>query len=329
MKREYSFYKPVSQMKFKVLLYKWLQSKRYQVRTQTYYKYEELIQKHISPHLGDIEVEKISSLHINEFIQTCQTRGNLVSGKPLSNSYIRTMLYVIGAAYTYGENKEFFDMRSSCRTLSKQTYKKELVVLSELEQVQLHKFLVEHLNASTLGILISLHLGLRIGEICALHWSNIDFNTQTLKIDHTVIRTRAVNAEDGVKKTILQIGMPKTRSSQRTLPIPTFLFSKIEEVFQNDKFEYLLGDAPLDPRTYQYRFKRYLKDCNITAVNFHVLRHTFATKCVESGMDVKTLSEVLGHSNVQITLNTYVHSSLNLKRKELEKLSFQSDTYIS
>ena len=172
-----------------------------------------------------------------------------------------------------------------------------------------------------LGILLSLCCGLRIGEICALKWSDIDIENGTLYINKTVQRLKKEKADQ--KKTELVISSPKSISSIRIIPLPMFLIEYLSEFKKNNVNEsYVISGSIniFEPRSYQYYFKAFLQRENIRIFNYHILRHTFATRCIEKGVDIKSLSELLGHSNVNITLDKYVHPSLEQKRFQLEKL---------
>ena len=150
--------------------------------------------------------------------------------------------------------------------------------------------------------------GLRIGEICALRWSDIDLDKQLLFVNKTAQRLRTNN------KTYVKLTAPKTENSIRVIPLPTFLVKKLAE-FRTDNNCFLLSgtDRIVEPRCLSYRFKRILKDANLPSVKFHSLRHTFATNCLQQKFDIKTLSEILGHANVNVTMKIYVHSSLERK----------------
>ena len=202
--------------------------------------------------------------------------------------------------------------------------KRELEVLSVFDQNRLESALLNNINETKLGILISLNTGLRIGEVCALSWNDIDFENQIFHIRSTVARVKSDDERNGTTKLI--IDKPKTKSSLRDIPIPSKLIPILVFMKQRATGIYVVSNNNcfISPRTYEYRYHKILDDCNIPSVNYHTLRHTFATRCIEVGVDVKTLSEILGHANVSITLNTYVHSSMELKRQQLEKLSILS-----
>ena len=156
-----------------------------------------------------------------------------------------------------------------------------------------------------------MYSGLRIGELCALTWDDIDFKNGVVRVSKALQR---VPDKSGKGKTALIVTSPKSKTSVRDIPVPAFVLDILK---QNGRSGYILSgtNKSVEPRTMQNRFKAVLKDCGVRCANFHLLRHTYATVCIESGFDAKTVSELLGHSNVNITLNRYVHSSMEMKKK--------------
>lgn len=199
--------------------------------------------------------------------------------------------------------------------------KRKIQILSKKEKDKLEKYCLEENNLKTLGILICLNTGIRIGELCALKWENINLEERKIYIKKTIERVY-IKKE---KKTKIIIDTPKSNSSIREIPINNKLYEILKKMKgKSKKNEYVLTGSDthyIEPRNYQYYFKVILKKSKIKAsYKFHALRHTFATICIEIGMDIKSLSEILGHADVSVTLNVYVHSSDKLKRKFLEKL---------
>ena len=164
-----------------------------------------------------------------------------------------------------------------------------------------------------------MYSGLRIGELCALKWSDIDFENGIVRVSKALQR---VPDKLGKGKTKIAITSPKSKTSVRDIPVPFFILDLLEQEKRSGEF-YVLSrtSKPMEPRTMQNRFKAILKNCGIRNANFHLLRHTYATVCIESGFDAKTVSELLGHSNVNITLNRYVHSSMETKRRCVDRLN--------
>lgn len=198
--------------------------------------------------------------------------------------------------------------------------KKDLCILDIYQQRKLEEYLSIDADHTKIGIFISLHTGMRIGEICALSWDNIDFSNNIIHVRSTIARVRDDTSEKSNSKLILDT--PKTLASIRDIPISTYLLTFLSQMKKHAKSSFVVSDklSFVSPRTYEYRFHKILKECGLPSINYHALRHTFATRCIEAGVDVKSLSEILGHANVGITLNTYVHSSIEMKRQQLEKM---------
>jgi len=185
----------------------------------------------------------------------------------------------------------------------------------------LETYIKMNMDFTKLGVLISLHTGMRIGEVCALSWDDIDLKAKVVHVRHTISRIR--NEEPDSTKYKLVIETPKTESSVRDIPLTPYLISALIILKSGTVSPYVISSDStfVNPRTYEYRYKKILKDCNMQQFNYHVLRHTFATRCIEAGMDIKSLSELLGHADISFTMKKYVHPSLDLKRMHIEKMT--------
>ena len=198
---------------------------------------------------------------------------------------------------------------------------RELHVLSQRDQRILYSYLYENPSFHNIGILICLLTGLRIGEVCALCWEDISFSDHTIYVHQAAQRIQGNESPE--RKTKVLITTPKSASGKRIIPIPENLETLLKSI-NSSKSGFVLSEDGLhimEPRVLQYHFKRVLKELNIEEVNFHILRHTFATRCVELGFDVKSLSEILGHASVSITMNKYVHPSMALKHENMQRIS--------
>lgn len=195
-------------------------------------------------------------------------------------------------------------------------------VLTLLEEEALVRVLLDDIDQYKFGVMLSLYTGIRIGELCALQWDNLCLPSATLKVRKTMQRIQDKNV-GATSKTRVIITEPKSQCSIRDIPLPVFILELARRFESSPKTFVLSGDKSryVEPRTMQNRFKKYIRDSGIADANFHTTRHTFATRCVEVGFDIKTLSEILGHANVNITLNRYVHSSFDLKCSNMSKLS--------
>lgn len=303
-------------MLFKELLNRWLQNNKIRYKQSTYSKYKYMIDKHIIPIIGDMKVTDVNVPMINTFLGNKMKDGGLHDDKGLSPAYVRTMALIINAALNYAIIEE---IRSPIKSeIFKPSVKQcKITTLSHAEYNHLSEYCQEHLNYTSIGILIALNTGLRVGEICALRWKDIDTDSHLLRVNNTVSRIK--NNED---KCSWIMETPKTASSLRDIPISETLMSALLQISRLSDSDYIVSENEnfVNPRTFEYRYHKEICASKVTNVNFHALRHTFATRCVEGGMDIKTLSEILGHSNVSITLNTYVHSSLELKKSQIEKV---------
>jgi integrase len=191
------------------------------------------------------------------------------------------------------------------------------------EQRLIEKTVIDSHDKRLLGILLCFYTGIRLGEVCGLKWGDIDFEAGAMVVVRTVSRVKDFNGTE--KKTSLMIGTPKSAHSIRKIPLPGFLLDFACKFRMDSANEncFVLSDeeTPLDPREFQKLFQVTLKRSGVKSRKFHAIRHTFATRALELGVDIKTLSEILGHSNVSITLNIYAHSMFDQKKKAIEKLN--------
>ena len=199
--------------------------------------------------------------------------------------------------------------------------RKQIDRISDTEQKQLIDYLKANMSLTAFGILLSLCMGLRIGELCGLKWEDVDFQHKILHIRRTVQRITSAN---GNRRTKIVISVPKSATSFRDIAIPDALMEYFRMFRDKADFFILSGaDKPVEPRTMQYRYKKILRSAEIGNHNYHKLRHTFATNCAEHGFDVKTLSAVLGHSSVNLTLNRYVHPDVVYQRRMINSMCRQ------
>lgn len=302
-------------------LIRWLQSKKIQVKDSTYIRYRNIIGSHIIPELGKYPINKIGTSMMEGFVYNKLTYGRLDGKGGLSPKTMSDMLTIIKESFKYAQNS---GANTICRfdEISFKQKSQEMRVLSVVEQQQLLSVLFNDFDRSKMGVFICLYTGIRIGELCALQWKDISFSEKVIVITHTMQRLQN-DDPNSMHKTKIVISKPKSKASLRTIPLPDFVIKAIKP-FIGSPNDYVLSGgckAVIEPRTMQNRFKKYLKEGNISDANFHSLRHTFATRCVEVGFDVKTLSEILGHSSVKITMDRYIHSSMEFKRSNMEKLT--------
>lgn len=306
---------------FKDVSMKWLESQREVVKESTYAKYFNVVYKYLIPYFGELSIIDINVEKINDFSNyLLKSGGGKKAGlAPKTVIDITSILKnILNSSKRYGISTEYnlhtFKIKKR-RNLS-------LKILSTTEQVTLVDYLLSDLTEKNLGIIICLFTGIRIGELCALKWNDISLTDRTFFIHSTMQRIQNVNSSKGPKTKII-ITTPKSICSTRIIPITNSILTVLKKFYTNQIGYVLTGsdDKYMEPRVMQRYFQKIINLLSIEKVSFHALRHTFATRCVENGMDIKILSEILGHSSVNITMNCYVHPSMELKRKQMEKIS--------
>lgn len=306
---------------FQKVLELWMITECATLKKSTQMRYQYLIDKHILPDLGHLKIDKIDTLALGTFMEKKLCSGSLDKKSGLSAAYVRSIMLIVDAALRFGITAGLCPPKA-IHVRKPTASKKEISILDLADQKKLESAFRNHPDRTKLGILLSLEMGLRIGEVCALRWEDIDLETNVIHVRATVVRIK--NPDCGsLQKSVLAIDCPKTKASIRDIPIPSMLIPFLLNLKYQDSSGFVISNTVgfISPRTYDYRYHRILEDCGIPPVNYHALRHTFATRCIEAGVDVKSLSEMLGHANVSITLNTYIHSSMELKRTQIEKLA--------
>lgn len=300
----------------------WLQSSRINIKESTYARYAHLVDTHIRPALGKYQLCRISTQLVEGFIEKQLNHGRLNNGGALSPKTVTDILTIVKSSIEYASYNNL-NVICNLRKLTIKKKEREMRVLCRSEQDALVKVLMYETDLYKFGVLLSLYTGIRIGELCALQWEDLCVASATLKVRKTMQRIQDT-AIGAATKTKVIITEPKSQCSVRDIPLPQFLVKLAKQFSDQPKVFILSGDKNkyVEPRTMQNHFKTYIKESGINDANFHALRHTFATRCVEVGFELKSLSEILGHANVNITLNRYVHSSFDLKCSNMNKLTF-------
>ena len=281
-------------------------------KTKTCERYSEIIEKHLKVKLGEYELEELSPIVIQKYITELMQSGNLTTGKGLAANSVNGIITVIQnslkLAYTLGELKEY----TADKIRRPKTKEKEVSCFSLAEQKKIEQAVLSSKKRKFIGIVICLYSGLRIGELLALTWADIDFTKGTLTVNKTCHDGRGENGN------LCRItDLPKTTSSKRMIPLPKQLLPVLKEYKRKSISEYVVESEKGEPptvRSYQRTFELLQKRLHIERKGFHSLRHTFATRALECGMDVKTLAEILGHKNATVTLNRYAHSLMEHKQ---------------
>ena len=283
----------------------WLNAVVNRVKESTLANYRNKFEKHILPEFGDIPCADLTAGRINAFINKKLADG-------LSASYVRDIFTIFKTMLKYAQEEYGFKLSLKNVVLPK-AERKQVEKISDTEQKKLVSYLKANMSLTAFGILLSLFMGLRIGELCGLKWEDVDFQNKILHIRRTVQRISSAN---GNRKTKIVISAPKSATSFREIAIPDALM-KYFEMFRSEANHFILSgtDKPVEPRTMQYRYKKILQSAEVENHNYHKLRHTFATNSAEKGFNVKALSAVLGHSSVTLTLNRYIHPDRTYERR--------------
>ena len=294
----------VTDLTVKELATEWLFISSNRIKESTAANYRMKLGKHILPALGDRNCCELKSKDIYGFIENKLGQG-------LSARYVSDIVIIIKSMFRYACRE--YGIRNILEGIvMPKKPKTEARMLNKEQRKKLSAYISQEKNLTTLGVALSLYVGMRIGELCALQWQDIDIENKTLTVSKTIQR---IQCFDGKRKTKLIITEPKSINSNRTIPIPDFLIPMIKQFKDRQSAFVLSGNCkPIEPRTMQYRFKKVLEKAGLPDINYHSLRHLFATSAIEIGFDIKTLSEILGHSSVEVTLNRYVHSSMDRKR---------------
>ena len=292
----------------------WLSLNCPRLRESTYVKYQTALGKYIKPLLCELAPELFNSQIVGHFSRILQQEHHLAAKS------MKDILLILHSIFQYIQ-RQYPGIMPEVKIVYPKDEPREIRVLSCAEQKCLTNFLLTDLDLCKLGVLMSLWTGIRIGELCALRRDHVLLDAQEIRIDATMQRLKATESEAHTRTAIV-IGPPKSASSIRAIPIPKQALNLCKQLLPEDPDTYFLTGTRryMEPRTLQCRFRRYTEACSLATVHFHTLRHTFATRCIEAGFEIKALSEVMGHANASITINRYVHCSMDLKWKNMEKV---------
>ncbi len=300
-------------MKYKEWLDNWLVNYIQPTsKHRTYTRYSEIVKQHLASRMGELDLSELTPFTLQRFVTDLTVSGNLKTGKGLSANTVNSMITVIQnslkTAYALGYISEY----NADKIKRPKPLEKKVECFSSAEQKQIEKYILDSDKEKLFGILLCLYTGLRLGELLALEWTDVDLVKAELNVNKTCHDGKD---EDGVFGRITDT--PKTSSSIRAIPIPKQLLPMLKHAKRKSHSRYVVsnGDKGIAFRSYQRTFESILRKLNIPHRGFHSLRHTFATRALECGMDVKTLSEILGHKNPTVTLSRYTHSLMKHKKE--------------
>lgn len=301
----------MKQMTVREIALAWSKEKKNYVKHSTYSVYSLILERHIIPAFGDL----------SEVSESCVQRFALGKLDSLSEKGVKDVLMVLKMVMRFGERKGMTLYHEWDVRFPTQKESKGMQVLTVRQQKKLMTYLYNNFSFRNLGILICMHTGLRIGEVCALRWSDIDLVQEVIHVSRTVERVYSIEGEK--RTSTLVFGSPKSISSNRDLPISKELMRvlhPLSRLVRRNTYVVSNGDRPTEPRALRYSFYKVLTLVGLPHIRFHGLRHTFATRCIESGCDYKTVSVLLGHSTVNITLNLYVHPGMEQKQRCINQM---------
>lgn len=290
----------------------WKADKKQYVKKSSFSAYTLLIENHLIPIFGDkYEIEEAD---VQSFVLLKLEAG-------LSQKTIKDILIVLKMILKFGAKYKWLTYTPFDIQFPTEREKHNIEVLTRTDQKKIMNYIQEHFTFRNLGVYICLSSGMRIGEVCALTWEDVDTDNGVINVNRTIQRIYVI--EDGTRKTELILDTPKTKNSIREIPISKDLL-RILKPFKkivNPAFFVLTNDAkPTEPRTYRSYYKNLMRELKMPELKFHGLRHSFATRCIESNCDYKTVSVLLGHSNISTTLNLYVHPNMEQKKKAIEQM---------
>ena len=306
-------------MKYKEWLQEWLENYiEPTAKSRTFSRYSEIVNQHIIPHLGKYEIKELSPSVLQHYVTELLTSGNLKTGKGLAVNLVNAIINVVQNSIKTAFNLGYIKEHSADRIKRPKPVEKEITCFTPQEQKQIEQAVLNGKKEKMFGVMLCLYSGLRLGELLALKWEDIDMQKGLLTVSKSCYDGKR---KDG--KYVRIEDTPKTPSSRRVIPLPKQLIPLLRTNKLKSSSGYVVSsnNAPISSvRSYQRSFSLLQKKLKIPHRGFHSLRHTFATRALECGMDVKTLSEVLGHKNPTVTLNRYVHSLMEHKKEMMNRL---------
>lgn len=313
---------------YQALSEKWLEHEKLNIKQSSYDAYEYMLRQYVLPKFGHRLITEMTREEAEEWLTWLLSEGKSVKRRKdgtlpekggLSYSMVTNIVIVLKSVMAYGE--ELYHIENPLRRIKwpkPRNYRRDRVFT--------HREWNIFMNAvkqcrHTEAIETAMYTGLRLGEVCGLQRGDIDLNERTVTVKRNIVRLKA---HEGERKTKLEATTPKTEQSRRTIPYPDVLHEILAGVcLGKENGDYLFGETKrvfMNPKTLTMRYYKVLETGGLRNVSFHTLRHTFATRCIEGGMDIKTLSEILGHSSVKLTLDRYVHSSMDFKKEQINRV---------
>jgi integrase len=304
----------------KNLIKKWLLETKQTVKESTYNSYKNTMQNHIINKLGNYRISELNNKILQNYVLALLKNGRTDGKGGLSINVVKHIVMLLKMTLKKTVSDEISFNKIFLLKFPHDYKSKKIDVLSSEEQKAMIKIIQTDLNYKTMGILFCLNTGLRIGELCALQWKDVDLNSRLVHIKRTVQRIYTNNILNNKKSKVI-FSFPKTKNAYRDIPLSSILINLLKQIkFTKNDFLLSGGKKYVEPRVYRRFFDGFLKKNKLRRIKFHGLRHTFATKCVENKVDYKIISELLGHTSITTTLNLYVHPNMEEKRRCVEKI---------
>jgi integrase len=300
------------QKKISEVISLWKTDKKQYVKKSSFSAYTLLTENHLVPVFGNQCT--IEEAEVQQFVFRKIEQG-------LSHKTIKDILIVLKMVLKFGAKNKWLEYQAFDIQFPTEREKHDVEVMSRTNQKKVMNYIQEHFTFRNLGIFICLSSGIRIGEVCALTWEDIDTDRGIISVKKTIQRIYVI--EDNIRKTEVILDTPKTKNSIREIPMSRDLLrmlKPIKKIVNNSFFILTNDEKPTEPRTYRSYYKNLMRELNMPELKFHGLRHSFATRCIESKCDYKTVSVLLGHSNISTTLNLYVHPNMEQKKKAIDQM---------
>lgn len=300
---------------YKDWIIEWLLNQKNYVKESTYANYSSIVFNHLIPKLGNYYLNDINNKILQDLILEKYKNGRLDKIGGLSDKTIKDISMLIKTSFKSAIKTNLINIINMDFSYPKTSKKDKTFILNRSEQKKIIYYIINNQSPKNIGILLALYSGLRIGELCALKWKDIDFKKNILHVNKTLQRVY-IKYSDNQSESKIIITNPKTKNANRDIPLNSNFAVLLKNLKTHDE-NYILSctDKWIEPRTYRKYFDKLLNELNIDHINFHSLRHTFATNCIRLGTDYKTVSELLGHSSINITLNLYIHPQMSQKKK--------------
>ena len=307
-------------MNLKELLNEWLyENHKDNLKPRTLLRYEVSMNTNIIPYFGELRIEDIDARKVQQIVNEIKSRPSKYTGRVLSNSSINNCILILKLAFAYALDFELIQKDPTSKIKQVKLIRSESIKAFSLdEQIKFERYIDKQNNDEYFVYILTLYTGLRLGEVTALTWKDINLKTGTININKSKYKIRN---KEGIW--VYEISSPKSKASIRQIPIPSFLKDKLIDLKKRSKSKYVVARVTgeeLTDKVITWRLSLILRKLKIKNLSFHSLRHSFATRALENKMDIKTLSEILGHSDITTTLNIYTHSLINHKKKEMRKI---------